>query len=49
MTFTYRVFYEDDALLSFGKIRSKLVRAKSPQKAVGKFYHKYCVVPMYAR
>ena len=49
MTFTYRVFYEDDALLSFGKIRSKLYRAKSPQKAVEKFCYKYGVVPMYVR
>lgn len=49
MTFTYRVYYEDDSWWSYGKIRCKLVRAKSPEKAMEKFYHKYGVVPMYAR
>ena len=45
MTFTYRVFYEDDSLYSFGKTRSKLVRAKSPEQAMAKFRLKYGIEP----
>ena len=41
MTFTYRVFYEDDSLCSYGKIKSKLVRAKSPEQAMKRFRQKY--------
>lgn len=48
MTFTYRVFYEDDSLRSYGKVRSRLVRAKSPAKAMEKFREKYGVEPLYA-
>lgn len=48
MTFTYRVFYEDDSIHSYGKIRSKLVRAKTPEKAMEKFRKKYGVQPLYA-
>ena len=46
MTFTYRVFYEDDSLLSYGKIRSKLVRARSPKQAMERFREKFGVEPM---
>lgn len=49
MTFTYRVFYEDDSLRYYGKLRSRLVRARSPEKAMEKFRQKYGVEPMYAR
>lgn len=48
MTFTYRVFYEDDARWSHGKIIFKLIRAKSPEKAMVKFQKKYGVKPLYA-
>ena len=46
MTFTYRVFYEDDSLLSYGKIRSKLVRARSPEQAMERFHEKYGLEPL---
>lgn len=46
MTFTYRVFYEDDSLYNFGKIKSKLVRAKSPEHAMEKFRQKYGIEPI---
>lgn len=46
MTFTYRVFYEDDSWYSFGKIKSKLVRARSPEKAMQRFREKYGIEPL---
>ena len=46
MTFTYRVFYEDDSIYSFGKIRSRKVRARSPEKAKKRFREKYGIEPM---
>lgn len=49
MTFTYRVFYEDDSLHSYGKIRSKLIRAKSTKQAMDRFREKYGIEPMEAR
>lgn len=48
MTFTYRVFYEDDSFRNYGKIRSRLVRAKTAGKAMEKFREKYGVTPMRA-
>lgn len=49
MTFTYRVFYEDDSLYSYGKIRSRLVRARSKQKAMDRFREMYGIDPIDAR
>ena len=46
MTFTYRVFYEDDSLYSYGEIKSKLVRAKSPEQAMERFRKKYGIEPL---
>ena len=46
MTFTYRVFYEDDSIYSYGKRKSKLVRAKSPEQAMERFRKKYGIEPM---
>ena len=46
MTFTYRVFYEDDSVFSYGKLRSKLVRAKSPKQAMDRFREKYGIEPL---
>lgn len=48
MTFTYRVFYEDDSIRSYGKIRSRLVRAKTAEKAMEKFRKKYGMEALYA-
>ena len=48
MTFTFRVYYEDDSLYSYGKKRSKLVRAKNKERALEKFKEKYGIIPLYA-
>ena len=34
MTFTFKVYYEDDSLLNYSKERSKLVRAKNKEQAM---------------
>ena len=46
MTFTYRVYYEDDSLWFYGKIRSVLVRAKSPKQAMERFQKLYGIKPL---
>ena len=48
MTFTFRVYYEDDLLLNYGKKRSKLVRAKNKEQAMERFKEKYGIDPLYA-
>ena len=48
MTFTFRVYYEDDLLLNYGNKRSKLVRAKNKERAMERFKKKYGVEPLYA-
>ena len=48
MTFTFRVYYEDDSLLNYGKLLSKLVRAKSKERAMERFKEKYGIDPLYA-
>ena len=49
MTFTYRVYYEDDSIYSYGKIKSKLVRARSPEQAMERFRQKYGIEPWRAK
>ena len=49
MTFTYRVYYEDDSIYSYGKIKSKLVRARSPEQALERFRQKYGIEPLWAK
>ena len=49
MTFTYRVYYEDDSLWFYGKIRSVLVRAKSPKQAMERFQKLYGIKPLEAK
>ena len=49
MTFTYRVFYEDDSVYSYGKIRSRLVRAKTKEKAMQRFREMYGIEPLEAK
>lgn len=49
MTFTYRVFYEDDSIYSYGKIRSRLIRARSREKAMQRFREKYGIEPLEVR
>lgn len=46
MTFTFRVFYEDDSLYSYGQIRSKKVRARSTKQAMERFRMKYGIEPL---
>ena len=48
MTFTFRVYYEDDSLRYYGKERSKLVREKNKEQAMNRFKEKYGINPMYA-
>lgn len=48
MRFTYRVYYEDDSWRSYGKIRCKLVHARSKQQAMEKFQAKYGIQPLRA-
>lgn len=49
MTFAYRVFYEDDSRYNYGKIKSKLVRARSPKWAMERFREKYGIEPLEAK
>ena len=46
MTFTFRVYYEDDSMFSYGKKRSKLVRAKTKEQAMERFKEKYGIEPL---
>ena len=48
MTFTFRVYYEDDSLHNYGKNLSKLVRAKNKEQAMERFKEKYGIDPLYA-
>ena len=48
MTFTFRVYYEDDSLMNCGKERSKLVRAKNKEQSMERFREKYGITPLYA-
>ena len=48
MTFTFRVYYEDVCLYSYGKKRSKLVRAMNMERALDRFREKYGITPLYA-
>jgi hypothetical protein len=48
MTFTFRVYYEDDSLRNYGKKRIKLVRAKNKEQAMERFKEKYGINPLYA-
>ena len=48
MNFRYRVFYEDDSRFSFGQIRFKQIRARSPEKAMKRFEEKYGIKPLWA-
>lgn len=48
MRFTYRVYYEDDSWRSYGRIRCKLVHARSAQQAMEKFRKKTGIQPLRA-
>jgi hypothetical protein len=46
MTFTYRVYYEDDSFYNYGKIIYRLVRARSKEQAMERFREKYGIEPL---
>ena len=48
MTFTFRVYYEDNSLHCYGKKRSKMVRAKSKEQAMERFREKFGINPLCA-
>ena len=48
MTFTFRVYYEDDSLHNYGKNLSKLVRAKNKEQAMERFKEKFGINQLYA-
>ena len=48
MTFTFRVYYEDNSTFSYGKKRSKRVRAKNNEQALERFKEKFGINPLYA-
>ena len=48
MRFTYRVYYRDDSRWNYGKLRCKLVHARSKQQAMEKFRKKTGTVPLRA-
>ena len=48
MTFTFKVYYEDDSVYNYGKVRYKLVRAKNAEQAMKRFKEKFCVEPIYS-
>ena len=48
MTFTFKVYYVDDSIYSYWKVRYKLVRAKNRKQAMKRFKEKFGVEPIYA-
>ena len=48
LRYTFKVYYEDDALCNYGKKRSKLVRAKNKEQALERFKEKFGIIPLYA-
>ena len=48
MTFTFKVYYEDDSILNYGKKRFKMVRAMDKYHALVIFKEKYGINPLYA-
>lgn len=48
MKYTYKVYYRDDSHWNFDKLKTRLVRARTPAKAMEKFHKKYGIRPMRA-
>ena len=48
MTFTFKVYYEDDSLLNYGKRRFKMLRAMDTYHALVRFKEMYGINPLYA-
>ena len=48
MTFTFKVYYEDDSVYNYVEVRYKLVRAKNAEQAMKRFKEKFGVEPIYS-
>ena len=48
MKFTFKVYYEDDSLLNYGKKQFKIVRASDKYQAIARFKGKYGIDPLHA-
>lgn len=48
MTFTFKVYYEDDSIYNCGELKYKLVRANNKEQAMKRFKEKFGVEPIYA-
>ena len=48
MTFTFRVYYDESSRYDFGKVKYRLVRAKTKLKAIERFFEKYGIKPLRA-
>ena len=48
MTFTFKVYYEDDSVYNYWEERYKLVRSKNREQAMKRFKEKFGVEPIYA-
>ncbi len=48
MKFTFKVYYKDDSIYNYGKLRYKLVRANNREQAMKLFKEKFGVDPVYA-
>ena len=48
MTFTFKVYYEDDSIYNYGEVRYKLVRAKEREVTMMRFKEKVGVDRIYA-
>ena len=48
MTFTFKVYYEDDSIYNYVEVRYKLVRAKNREQAMKRFKEKFGFELIYA-
>ena len=48
MTFTFKVYYEDDSIHNYAEVRYKMVSAKNREQAMKRFKEKFGVEPIYA-
>jgi hypothetical protein len=45
MTFQFKVYYQDDSRFNYGKMRHKVIRARSKVQAMEKFKKAYGIEP----
>ena len=46
MTFQFIVYYEDDSRCNYGKVKTKVIRARNKANAAEKFLTKYGIRPI---